>query len=50
MNKTVQIWSEPAAGQIESSSLTRLRGLDADGALMLGTSSGSKQSSLGKSA
>lgn len=41
MNKTVQIWLEPAARQIELSSLTGiLRGLEADGALRLETSSG----------
>ncbi len=41
MDKTVQIWLEPAAGQSESSSLTGiLRGLQADGALRLETSFG----------
>jgi BirA family biotin operon repressor/biotin-[acetyl-CoA-carboxylase] ligase len=40
-NKTVQIWSEPAAGQVELSSLTgTLLGLETDGALRLETSSG----------
>jgi BirA family biotin operon repressor/biotin-[acetyl-CoA-carboxylase] ligase len=40
-NTTVRIWSEPAAGQVEPSSFTGvLRGLDADGGLILETASG----------
>jgi BirA family transcriptional regulator, biotin operon repressor / biotin---[acetyl-CoA-carboxylase] ligase len=41
MDDKVQVWSEPAAGKNESSSLTGfLRGLEADGALRLETDSG----------
>ena len=41
MNTSVQIWSEPAAGQNGSTSFTgTLRGLEADGALRLETASG----------
>ena len=49
MNKSVQIWSEPATGQTESSSLTGiLRGLEADGALRLETSSGIQKIQFGE--
>jgi BirA family biotin operon repressor/biotin-[acetyl-CoA-carboxylase] ligase len=41
MDEPVQIWSDPAAGQMESSSIMGImRGLEADGALRLETSSG----------
>lgn len=48
-DKAVRIWSDHAAGQIETSSFTGiLRGLDADGALRFETSSGIQKIQFGE--